>query len=51
MSQIENYKIHASHRDASGVAEIHERDTDIMYVLEGTATLVIGLSFLPARKR
>jgi len=36
------YKIHASHRDASGMAEVHTRDTDIIYVLEGTATFVTG---------
>ena len=36
------YKIHASRRDAPGQAEVHERDTDILYVLEGTATLVTG---------
>lgn len=40
--EIENYKIHASRRGAPGVAEIHERDTDIIYVLEGAATLVTG---------
>ena len=36
------YKIHASRRDGPGGAEIHGRDTDIFYVLEGTATLVTG---------
>ena len=36
------YKIHASRRDAAGVAEVHERDTDILYVLEGEARLVTG---------
>lgn len=36
------YKIHASRRDAPGMAEVHARDTDIMYVLDGTATLVTG---------
>jgi len=40
--EVENYKVHASHRDGPGMAEIHERDTDIVYVLEGTATLVTG---------
>ncbi|MGH8580907.1 MAG: heme-binding protein [Gammaproteobacteria bacterium] len=40
--ESESYKIHASHRDAPGVAEIHERDTDIIYVLKGTATFVTG---------
>ena len=41
---IENgqYKIHASHRDGAGMAEVHTRDTDIIYVLEGTATVVTG---------
>jgi glc operon protein GlcG len=36
------YKIHASRREAPGQAEIHTRDTDIIYVLEGSATLVTG---------
>ena len=36
------YKIHASRRDGPGGAEIHGRDTDIFYILEGTATLVTG---------
>lgn len=37
-----DYKIHASHRNAPGKAEIHTRDTDIIYVVSGTATLVTG---------
>ena len=36
------YKVHASRRDGPGTAEVHGRDTDIFYVLEGTATLVTG---------
>jgi quercetin dioxygenase-like cupin family protein len=36
------YKIHASRRDAAGEAEVHARDTDIIYVLEGDARLVTG---------
>jgi glc operon protein GlcG len=36
------YKVHASRRDAPGIAELHARDTDILYVLDGTATLVTG---------
>ncbi len=36
------YKIHASRRDAPGMAEVHVKDTDIIYVLEGTATIVTG---------
>lgn len=36
------YKVHASRREAPGMAEVHARDTDIIYVLEGTATIVTG---------
>ena len=37
-----DYKIHASRRDGPGLAEIHTRDTDIAYVIQGSATLVTG---------
>jgi quercetin dioxygenase-like cupin family protein len=37
-----NYKIHASRRETPGLVEIHDRDTDIIHVLEGSATLVTG---------
>lgn len=36
------YKVHASHREAPGVAEIHTRDTDVFYVTRGSATFVTG---------
>jgi uncharacterized protein GlcG (DUF336 family)/mannose-6-phosphate isomerase-like protein (cupin superfamily) len=36
------YKVHASRRERDGQAEVHTRDTDILYVVEGTATLVTG---------
>jgi mannose-6-phosphate isomerase-like protein (cupin superfamily) len=36
------FKVHASRRDAPGIAELHGRDTDIFHVLEGSATFVIG---------
>lgn len=42
MHATRNYMVHASHRDKPGMAEIHELDTDIVYVLDGTATLVTG---------
>lgn len=37
-----DYKIHASRREGPGAAEIHTRDTDIAYVIRGSATLVTG---------
>ena len=41
-SNGENYMVHASRREKSGMSEIHELDTDIIYVLDGTATFVTG---------
>ena len=43
------YKIHASRREAPGQAEVHVRDTDIIYVLEGAATFVTGGTVLDGR--
>src|SRR3954469_12251660 len=40
--EVGDYKIHASRRAGPGMAEIHTRDTDIAYVLQGSATLVTG---------
>jgi len=40
--EVANYKVHASHRDGAGKAEVHLRDTDIIHVLHGKATLVTG---------
>jgi glc operon protein GlcG len=41
-SNGENYMVHASRREKAGMSEIHELDTDIIYVLDGTATFVTG---------
>lgn len=38
----EKYMVHASRRDKPGLVEVHEYDADIIYVLDGTATLVTG---------
>ena len=42
LTETDTYKVHASRREKPGQAEVHERDTDIIYVLDGTATLVTG---------
>jgi glc operon protein GlcG len=36
------YKIHASRRVEAGQAEVHTRDTDLIYVLDGSVTFVTG---------
>lgn len=42
LKETDAYKVHASRRDAPGAPEVHERDTDIIYVLDGRATIVTG---------
>ncbi len=40
--QTNNYKVMAGRRVAPGEVEIHEKDTDVIYVTEGAATFVTG---------
>src|SRR5262245_35579136 len=40
--EVDGYKVHASHRDGPGQAEVHDFETDVVYVLDGAATLVTG---------
>lgn len=37
-----NYMVHASRREKPGQGEVHTRDTDIIYVLDGSTTFVTG---------
>jgi len=37
-----NYMVHASRREKAGQAEIHDKDADVIYVLQGTATFITG---------
>ena len=45
-----NYMVNTSRRDKPGLAEIHRLDTDIIYVVEGTATLVTGGTAVETRE-
>jgi len=45
-----NYMVHTSRRDNPGLAEIHTLDTDIIYVMEGTATFVTGGTAIEAKE-
>ena len=40
--ETDGYKVHASRRAEPGQAEIHALDTDVVYVVDGSATLVTG---------
>ena len=42
LTETSGYKVNASRRDAPGQAEIHTRATDVIYVVEGSATFVTG---------
>ena len=48
-NQGESYMVHASRREKPGMAEIHTKDADIVYVLDGTATLVTGGAAVDAK--
>jgi hypothetical protein len=37
-----NYMVHASRRDAEGQVEVHVKDADIIYMLEGSTTFITG---------
>ncbi len=40
--KFSNYKVLVGHREILGIPEVHLKDTDVFYVLEGSATLVTG---------
>jgi glc operon protein GlcG len=44
------YKVHASRRVQPGQAEIHTLDTDVVYVVDGSATLVTGGKAIDAKE-
>jgi mannose-6-phosphate isomerase-like protein (cupin superfamily) len=48
IAQDEDWRVHATERDAPGLAERHEGDTDLWYVLAGGGTLVTGGTIVDA---
>ena len=44
-----NYMVHASRRETPGQVEVHTRDTDIIYVLDGSFTFVTGGSMVDGK--
>ena len=48
IAQAEDWRVHATERDAPGLAELHARDTDVWYVLAGGGTLVTGGAIVDA---
>jgi glc operon protein GlcG len=48
-SEGRNYMVHASRREKPGMAEVHTLDTDVIYVLGGSATFVTGGTVVDGR--
>ena len=44
-----NYMVHTSRREGPGMVEVHTKDTDILYVLKGSATIVTGGSMVDGK--
>ena len=44
-----NYMVHTSRREGPGMVEVHTQDTDILYVLKGSATVVTGGSMVDGK--
>lgn len=44
-----NYMVHASRRDTEGQVEVHTKDADIIYMLEGSTTFVTGGTVIGAK--
>jgi len=46
-----NYTVMTAHREKSGpaTAELHERDTDVFYIVDGSATFVTGGKMLEGK--
>jgi glc operon protein GlcG len=44
-----NYMVHASRREKPGQAEIHTKDADVIYVLDGSATFITGGEAIDAK--
>jgi quercetin dioxygenase-like cupin family protein len=42
LAEGDNYSVMTMRRTAPGEAELHEKDTDVVYVIDGSATLITG---------
>jgi len=45
-----NYTIITSRRDSPGMVEVHEQDSDLIYVLKGSATFIAGGILLDGKR-
>lgn len=38
----EAYRVHTDRRTTNGNIEIHEKETDVFYIVDGSATIIVG---------
>ena len=50
LASTKAYTISGSHRNAAGQVEMHETETDILYVTDGEATFVTGGTMVGGKK-
>ena len=50
LASTKAYTVSGAHRNAAGQVEMHERETDILYVTDGEATFVTGGTMVGGKK-
>ena len=48
IAQEDGWRVHVAERDGPGLAELHEGDTDVWYVIAGGATVITGGTLVDA---
>src|SRR6185369_13385501 len=51
LGSTKEYTVSGSHRDKAGQVEVHEKETDILYVTDGDATFVTGGTMVGGKMR
>jgi mannose-6-phosphate isomerase-like protein (cupin superfamily) len=49
VAEDSGYRVHLAERDQPGLAELHDGDTDVWYVIAGGATVVTGGTMVDAK--
>jgi glc operon protein GlcG len=48
--ETNSFKVHASRRDMPGLAEVHLYETDVIHVLKGSSTFIVGGSIIDPKE-
>ena len=48
--ETNSFKLHASRRDTPGLAEVHLYETDVIHVLNGSSTFIVGGSIIDPKE-